>query len=55
MLNDILHKRIIELAGKYPRLGRLPPLTPAPPRIPSCAVDVKIGLKMDGPVVTDLP
>jgi NifU-like protein involved in Fe-S cluster formation len=43
MLNDIYNKRIIELAGNIPRLGRLP----------DPDASVKVDLKMDGGIVTD--
>ena len=54
MLNDIYNKRIIELAGNIPRLGRLPdPDASATAHSKLCGSTVKIDLKMDGPVVTD--
>src|ERR1700735_3749967 len=54
MLNDIYTKRIIELAGNIPRLGRLPaPDASATAHSKLCGSTVKIDLKMDGPVVTD--
>jgi NifU-like protein involved in Fe-S cluster formation len=54
MLNDIYNKRIIELAGNIPRLGRLPsPDATATARSKLCGSTVKVDLKMDGPVVTD--
>ena len=54
MLNDIYNKRIIELAGNIPRLGRLPdPHASATAHSKLCGSTVKIDLKMDGPVVTD--
>src|SRR6201994_2846899 len=54
MLNDIYNKRIIELAGTTPRLGRLPdPDASATAHSKLCGSTVKIDLKMDGPVVTD--
>jgi NifU-like protein involved in Fe-S cluster formation len=54
MLNDIYSKRIIELAGNIPRLGRLPsPDASATAHSKLCGSTVKIDLKMDGPVVTD--
>src|SRR6201992_3616988 len=56
MLNDIYNKRIIELAGNIPRLGRLPsPDASATAHSKLCGSTVKIDLKMDGPVVTDFP
>jgi NifU-like protein involved in Fe-S cluster formation len=54
MLNDIYSKRIIELAGNIPRLGRLPsPDASATAHSKLCGSTVKIDLKMDGPIVTD--
>ena len=54
MLNDIYNKKIIELAGNIPRLGRLPaPDASATAQSKLCGSTVKIDLKMDGPVVTD--
>jgi len=54
MLNDIYNKRIIELAGNIPRLGRLAdPDASATAHSKLCGSTVKIDLKMDGDVVTD--
>jgi NifU-like protein involved in Fe-S cluster formation len=54
MLNEIYNKRIIELAGNIPKLGRLPdPDASATAHSKLCGSTVKIDLKMDGPVVTD--
>ena len=54
MLNEIYNKRIIELAGNIPRLGRLPdPDASATAHSKLCGSTVKIDLKMDGPTVTD--
>jgi NifU-like protein involved in Fe-S cluster formation len=54
MLNDIYNKRIIELAGNIPRLGRLPsPDATATAHSKLCGSTVKIDLKMDRGVVTD--
>src|SRR4030088_3033348 len=54
MLNDIYTKRIIELAGNTPRLGRLPaPGASATAHSKLCGSTVKVDLTMDGPVVTD--
>jgi NifU-like protein involved in Fe-S cluster formation len=54
MLNDIYNKRIIELAGNIPRLGRLQdPDASATAHSKLCGSTVKVDLKMDGPVVTD--
>src|SRR4051812_21956365 len=54
MLNDIYNKRIIELAGNIPRLGRLPaPDASATAHSKLCGSTVKIDLAMDGDIVTD--
>jgi NifU-like protein involved in Fe-S cluster formation len=54
MLNDVYNKRIIELAGNIPRLGRLSdPDASATAHSKLCGSTVKVDLKMDGPVVTD--
>jgi NifU-like protein involved in Fe-S cluster formation len=54
MLNDIYNKRIIELAGNIPRLGRLPsPDATATAHSKLCGSTVKIDIKMDDGVVTD--
>jgi NifU-like protein involved in Fe-S cluster formation len=54
MLNDIYNKKIIELAGNIPRLGRLPtPDATATAHSKLCGSTVKVDIKMDGPVVTD--
>jgi NifU-like protein involved in Fe-S cluster formation len=54
MLNDIYNKRIIELAGNIPRLGRLPaPDASATAHSKLCGSTVKIDLTMDADVVTD--
>ena len=54
MLNDIYNKRIIELAGNIPRLGRLAdPDASATAHSKLCGSTVKVDLKMDGDVVTD--
>src|SRR5665213_3675175 len=54
MLNDIYNKRIIELAGNIPRLGRLAePDASATAHSKLCGSTVTIDLKMDGPVVAD--
>ncbi|HET7887777.1 MAG TPA: iron-sulfur cluster assembly scaffold protein [Bradyrhizobium sp.] len=54
MLNDVYNKRIIELAGNIPRIGRLPsPDATATAHSKLCGSTVKVDLKMDGPVVTD--
>jgi NifU-like protein involved in Fe-S cluster formation len=54
MLNDIYNKRIIELAGNIPRIGRLTaPDATATAHSKLCGSTVKVDLKMDGPVVSD--
>ena len=54
MINDVYNKRIIELAGSIPRLGRLQaPDASATAHSKLCGSTVTVDLKMDGPVVTD--
>jgi NifU-like protein involved in Fe-S cluster formation len=54
MLNDIYNKRIIELAGNIPLLGRLSnPDATATAHSKLCGSTVKIDLKMEDGVVTD--
>src|SRR4029453_330484 len=54
MLNDIYNKRIIELAGNIPRLGRLPdPHATPTAHSKLCGSTVKVDPKMDGPGVPD--
>lgn len=54
MLNDVYNKKIIELAGNIPRLGRLPdPDASATAHSRLCGSTVKVDLKMDGEVVSD--
>src|SRR5215467_13214810 len=54
MLNDIYNKRIIELAGNIPRLGRLSdPDASATAVSKLCGSTVTIDLKMEGDVVAD--
>ena len=54
MLKDIYNKRIIELAGNIPRLGRLAdPDASATAHSKLCGSTVKVDLRMDGDVVTD--
>src|SRR3954463_1113612 len=54
MLNDIYNKRIIELAGNIPRLGRLPdPDDSATAHSKLCGSTANIDLKMAGDVGTD--
>ncbi|UYO52439.1 iron-sulfur cluster assembly scaffold protein [Rhodopseudomonas palustris] len=54
MLNDVYNKRIIELAGNIPRIGRLKhPDASATAHSKLCGSTVTIDLKMDGDTVTD--
>lgn len=54
MLNDVYNKRIIELAGNIPRIGRLAaPDATATAHSKLCGSTVTIDLKMDGDVVSD--
>ena len=54
MINDVYNKRIIELAGTIPRLGRLDAAdASATAHSKLCGSTVTVDLKMDGPVVTD--
>ena len=54
MLNDIYNKKIIELAGNIPRLGRLAnPDASATAHSKLCGSTVKIDLAMKDGVVTD--
>jgi len=54
MLNDIYNKKIIELAGNIPRLGRLSnPDASATAHSKLCGSTVKVDLKMKDGVVTD--
>src|ERR1700721_774621 len=54
MLNDVYNRRILELAGNIPRLGRLPdPDATATAHSKLCGSTVTIDLKMDGDTVTD--
>jgi NifU-like protein involved in Fe-S cluster formation len=54
MLNDIYNKKIIELAGNIPRLGRLSdPDASATAHSKLCGSTVKVDLKMQDGVVTD--
>src|SRR5689334_20941006 len=54
MLNDVYNRRILELAGNIPRLGRLPsPDASATAHSKLCGSTVTIDLKMDGDIVTD--
>jgi NifU-like protein involved in Fe-S cluster formation len=54
MLNEVYNRRIIELAGSIPRIGRLPdPDASATAHSKLCGSTVTIDLKMDGDTVTD--
>jgi NifU-like protein involved in Fe-S cluster formation len=54
MLDDIYNKRILELAGTIPRLGRLEsPDASARAHSRLCGSTVTVDLKMDGDMVTD--
>jgi len=54
MLNEVYNRRIIELAGTIPRIGRLPdPDASATAHSKLCGSTVTIDLKMDGDTVTD--
>ncbi|MCD0416141.1 iron-sulfur cluster assembly scaffold protein [Rubrivivax sp. JA1024] len=54
MLNDVYNKRIIELAGNIPRIGRLEhPDASATAHSKLCGSTVTIDLKMAGDTVTD--
>src|SRR5579885_351232 len=54
MLNEVYNKRIIELAGNIPRIGRLPaPDATATAHSRLCGSTVTVDLKMDGDTVTD--
>jgi NifU-like protein involved in Fe-S cluster formation len=54
MLNEVYNKKILELAGNIPRIGRLPdPDATATAHSRLCGSTVTIDLKMDGDIVTD--
>jgi len=54
MLNEVYNRKILELAGNIPRLGRLPqPDASATAHSRLCGSTVTIDLKMDGDTVTD--
>ncbi len=54
MLNDVYNRRILELAGTIPRIGRLnSPDASATAHSKLCGSTVTIDLKMDGDTVTD--
>ncbi len=54
MLNDVYNRRIIELAGNIPRIGRLSDADASATAVSRlCGSTVTIDLKMDGDTVTD--
>lgn len=54
MLNEVYNKRIIELAGTIPRIGRLSdPGASATAHSRLCGSTVTVDLRMDGDTVTD--
>ena len=54
MLNEVYNRRILELAGSIPRIGRLPdPDASATAHSKLCGSTVTIDLKMDGDTITD--
>ena len=54
MINEVYNKRIIELAGNIPRLGRLSdPQASATAHSKLCGSTVTVDLKMEGDEVTD--
>src|SRR6201986_3282552 len=54
MLSDVYNKRILELAGNIPRIGRLAhPDATATAHSKLCGSTVTVDLKMDGDTVTD--
>ena len=54
MIDDIYNRRILELAARIPRLGRLTnPDASATAHSKLCGSTVTVDLKMDGDVVTD--
>ena len=54
MLNDVYNRRILELAGGIPRLGRLEkPDASATAHSKLCGSTVTVDLKMDGDTITD--
>jgi len=54
MLNDVYNRRILELAGNIPRLGRLPtPDASATAHSKLCGSTVTVDLKMQGDTITD--
>jgi NifU-like protein involved in Fe-S cluster formation len=54
MINEVYNRRILELAGNIPRLGRLnDPDATATAHSKLCGSTVTVDLKMDGDTVTD--
>lgn len=54
MLNEVYNRRILELAGNIPRIGRLPaPDATATAHSKLCGSTVTVDLTMDGDTVTD--
>ena len=54
MLNDVYNRRILELAGSIPRIGRLSgPDASATAHSKLCGSTVTVDLKMEGDEVTD--
>jgi NifU-like protein involved in Fe-S cluster formation len=54
MLNEVYNRRILELAGGIPRLGRLPQAdASATAHSKLCGSTVTVDLKMDGDTITD--
>jgi NifU-like protein involved in Fe-S cluster formation len=54
MLSEVYNKRILELAGNIPRLGRLPqPDATATAHSKLCGSTVTVDLRMEGDTVTD--
>ena len=54
MLNEVYNRRIIELAGNIPRLGRLgSPDATAKAHSKLCGSTVTVDLRMDGDTITD--
>jgi len=54
MLNEVYNRRIIELAGTIPRIGRLPnPGATATAHSRLCGSTVTVDLKMEGDTVTE--
>ena len=54
MLNDVYNRRILELAGTIPRIGRLEqPDASATAHSKLCGSTVSVDLKMDGDTVSD--